>query len=227
MFKKILKEIKNTLFSETQLYSAKISSIQLLVFLKKQSLSFNFDWGNYYSNLEQNITKIKKGKAGLFKQDGVLSLNLQLLFLRNTIGEDCLQELIEILALTNNSGELAIIKSLEILVYLLKLEKINLSGSPIISVLIQYISAFCFHSDYNIRYFTVRALYQLLDTQYSTFVISQLSKMMDDDDFRVKLGVLNQANLIKKYDEKTFNYVVSKAKIDNNYLVRKGIKLYA
>ncbi len=51
--------------------------------------------------------------------------------------------------------------------------------------------------------------------------------MMDDDDFRVKLGVLNQANLIKKYDEKTFNYVVSKAKIDNNYLVRKGIKLYA
>ncbi len=227
MFKKILKEIDNTLFSGTQTYSAKISSIHLLVFLKKQSLSFNFDWVNYYSNLEQNIAKIKKGNAGLFEKDSTLTLNLHLLILRITFGKDCLQELIEILALTNNSSELAIMKSLEALVYLLKLEKINLSESPIISVLIQYISAFCFHGDYNIRYHTVRALYQLIDSQYSTFVVSQLSKMMEDDDFRVKLGVLNQADLLKKYDEKTFNYVVSKAKIDNNYLVRKGIKLYA
>jgi len=223
LFDNILKEIRNTLFSERQTSLTKISSIQLLLFLKQQSLSFDFNWSNYYSNLKQNITKIKKGYTGFHDAYSTLTLNLYLIILQITFREDCLQELIEILALTNNSSELEIIYSLEALVYLLKFNKNNLSESPIISVLIQYISAFCFHDDYNIRCHTVQALYQLIDSRYTNFVVDQLSKMMDDDDYRVKYCVLNQASLIKKYSETTFNYVIGKAKIDNYFLVRKGI----
>jgi len=51
--------------------------------------------------------------------------------------------------------------------------------------------------------------------------------MMDDDDYRVKWGVLSQAQKIKEYSEATFNYILSKAKIDKNYLVRKALINYA
>ncbi len=48
--------------------------------------------------------------------------------------------------------------------------------------------------------------------------------MMDDNDFRVKIAIVRQVHLIKKHSVETSNYIVTKAKIDNNYLVRKSVE---
>lgn len=220
----LLKEIANTLFSETQTYTEKINSIQLLLCLKRQDLSNSFDWNNYYFILKQNITNAEKGNSIFFKEDSDLLLKLSLIILRITFGEDCLQEILEILAFINNGSNREIIESLIALEDFLKVEKNNLAENPIISLVVQYISAFCFHEDDEIRSCTVGVLYQLIDSKYASFVVNRLVKMMDDNDFKVKWAIVNQASLIKQHSLTSFNYIVGKAKIDNNYLVRKVIE---
>ncbi|MCX6643737.1 MAG: hypothetical protein NT043_00810 [Candidatus Bathyarchaeota archaeon] len=135
-----------------------------------------------------------------------------------------MQELLEILAFINNGSNREIIGSLTALEDFLKSEKYKLVGNPIISVVVQYISAFCFHDNNDIRYYTVRVLHQLIDSQYAGFVVNRLAKMMDDNDFEVKWVIVNKASLIKQHSVTAFNYIVGKAMIDNHYLVRKGIE---
>jgi len=228
LFNDILNALEKTLLSKTQTYSAKNDAIRLLTFLKSWKFSPKYDWHEFYSNLHKNIETIEKGSSSYFFETSSLNiLNLHLVLLKILFGEDCLQELIETLAVINNGNVFEKIKSLEALLSFLKYEKSSFSDTPTVSILIQYVSNLCFHSDFNIRYETIQVLYELLDTQYSSFVISQLSKMMDDDDYRVKWGVLNQAQKIKKYSDTTFNYILSKAKIDKNYLVRKALEKHA
>jgi len=50
--------------------------------------------------------------------------------------------------------------------------------------------------------------------------------MMDDDDYKVRWAVLHQVSMIKKINELTYNYIIGKAKIDNNYLVRRVVESY-
>ena len=192
--------------------------------LKKEELSYSYDWNNYYSNLEQHFTEIEKGYSGFFLKDELLSLKLHLIFLRIIFDTDYMQDLLEVLAFINNSDEYEIISSLITLKDFLENEINNLEGDPIISVFVQYISAFCFNRNDDIRYRTVQALYQLIESQYADFVVNRLSKMMEDDDYRVRWAILHQATLIKKQSEQTYNYIIGKAKIDNNYLVRRVVE---
>jgi hypothetical protein len=220
----LLKELANTLFSETQTYAEKNSALQLLMFLKKQEFSQTYDWESYYSNIKQNIGNIEKGYSSLFESDGALVLRLNLITCRITFEDDCLPELLEILTILNNSDSREIISSLILLRKFLKLEKERILDNSIVSVFLQYISAFCFHNSGDVRFATVRALYHLIESPYSDFVVGRLTKMMDDDSFEVKWAIVEQAPLIRHKDILAFNYVVSKAQIDNNYLVRTAIR---
>jgi hypothetical protein len=223
----LLTEITNTLFSETQTYREKINAIQVLLFLKQQVLTFSYAWSDYYSNIKQNVVRLRLGHSSFFEQDSGLVLHLYTILLQLAFGEDSLQDVLEILALINNSSDRDIIESLVALDEFLKTEKGKLVDSSLISVLVQYTSAFCFREDDSIRYHTVHVLYRLIDSQYANFVVSRLAKMMDDNDFEVKWAIINQASLIKKHSIETFNYILGKAKIDNNYLVRRALNKYS
>ena len=192
--------------------------------LKRQELSYSYNWNNYYSKLEQYFSEIEKGHSGFFMKDEALSLRLHLIFIRINFNIDCLQELLEILALINSSEEYEIISSLIALKDFLRLEVNSLVGKPVMPILVQYISAFCFHESNDVRYHTVQALYLLMESQYADFVVNRLSKMMDDDDYRVRWAILDQVSLIRIHSEQTHNYIIGKARIDNNYLVRRVVK---
>lgn len=217
----LLNEIANTLFSETQTYSEKINSIQLLLFLKRQGTYRGHDWNNFYLNLLQNISKVEKGGPDFFEQNKSRLLGLNLLLLRMSFGENCFQEILEILAQINNSDDGEIINSLVYLHDFLKNKRSNFSKNPILSIVIQYVSNICLHENNVIRYNTVKVFYQLINTKYSNFAINRLVKMIDDNDFTVKWAIVNQVPLIKQLDVTSYNYILGKARIDNNYIVRK------
>lgn len=222
----LLGVIFKTLCLETQTHAEKIDSIELMLTLKRQKLPYIYNWNEYYSKIEQFFSKMEKGYSGFFLKDETLSLRLHLLFIRIAFNKDCLQELLEILALLNSSEEYEIISSLDSIRDFLSLEVGNLIGEPVMPVLLQYISAFCFHESHDVRYHTVQSLYLLIESQYTDFVINRLSKMMDDDDYRVRWAILNQVSTIKKINELTYNYIVGKAQIDNNYLVKRLVGNY-
>lgn len=220
----LLETILNTLRLETQTYAEKIDAIELMMTLKKQELPYSYNWDNYYSKLEQHFSEMEKGHSGFFIKDESLLLRMHLIFVKITFGVDCLQELLEILALINNSDEYEIISSLAALKEFLRLEVNNLIEKPVMPMLVQYISTCCFNESSDSRFHAVGALYLLIESQYADFVINRLSKMMDDDDYRVRWAILNQVSLIKKHNEQTYNYIIGKAKIDNNYLIRQMVE---
>ena len=217
-------EISNTLFSKMQTYSEKINAIHLLLLLKHTSGHENYNWIDYYASLKQNTDAIKIGDSGFFEQEGHLSLRFALAVLQVAFDDTSWQEIFEILALINNDSEREVIDSLITLYYFLKRAKHLLIENPFLPVIVQYASTFCFHESQEIRRQTVDVLYQLLNTQYASFAAGRLSKMMSDDDFGVKLTIIRQADLLKQKDLDAFNYILSKAAIDNHYLVRKVAK---
>ena len=223
----LLETILNTLRLETQTHGEKIDSLQLLITLKRHSSSYSYSWDNYYSKLQQHFSEMEKGHSGVFVKDETLSLRLHLIFIRLSFNIECLQEILEILALINNSEEYEIISSLVALNNYLNLEINSPVAKSMMPILVQYISAFCFHESYRVRYHTVQALYMLIKSQYADFVVNRLSKMMDDDDYRVRWAILNQAPMIKEINEITYSYIIGKAKIDNNYLTRRVVENYA
>lgn len=223
----LLETILSTLCLETQSHAEKIDAIELMLTLKSQELPFIYNWDNYYSKLEQHFFEIEKGYSGFFMKDESLSLRLHLIFIRLTFNVDCLQEILETLALTTNGEEYEIISSLVALKAFLSLEVNNLIGKPEMPILVQYISSFCFHESHDVRYHTVESLYLLLESQYAEFAINRLSKMMNDDNHEVRWAILHQASRIKEINELTYNYIIGKAKIDNNYLVRRVVGNYA
>ncbi len=221
---RLLDEIRNTLLSKTQTYSEKINAIHLLLLLKHTSGHENYNWVDYYASLKQNADAIKIGHSGFFEQESDLSLRFALAVLRVVFDDTSSQEMFEILALINNDSEREVIDSLITLYYFLKRAKHLLAKNPFLPVIVQYVSTFCFHESQEIRRQTVGVLYQLLNTQYAEFAAGRLSKMMSDDDFGVKLPIVRQADLLKQKDLDAFNYILSKAAIDNHYLVRKVAK---
>lgn len=222
---KLLEIILTTLRLETQTHSEKIDAIQLLMSLKKQEVTYDYNWEDYYSELKQYFEEIQKSRSrfGLFERDESLSLRLHIILLRYVFGENGLEELLETLSLFSNGEEYEIISSLITLKDFLNLETNKFDINSMQPILVQYMSSFCFHESHNVRYRTVQALYSLIESQYTNFVIDRLSKMMDDDDYNVRWAILHQASLIEKQNEQTYNYILQKAKIDNNYLVRRMV----
>lgn len=221
---RLLDEIRNTLLSKTQTYSEKINAIHLLLLLKHTSGYEDYNWIDYYDSLKRNVDTIKTGHSGFFEQESDLSLRFALTVLQFAFDDTSWQEMFEILALINNESEREVIDSLITLYYFLKRARHLLAENLFLPVIVQYVSTFCFHESLEIRRQTVRVLYQLLDTQYAGFAAGRLSKMMNDDDFGVKLHIVRQVDLLKQKDLDAFNYILSKANIDNHYLVRKVAK---
>ena len=217
----LLIAILDTLYLETQTHPEKIEAIQLLMNIKA---SHEHDWETYYSKLEKDFEEIENGYSGFFTKDERLSLRLNILLLRIMFSEDCAQELLEVLALINNSSEYDKISSLIAIRDFLLISDDNLTNSSITSILVQYTSTHCFSNSGRIRYETVLALYSLLNTEYISFIVGRLTKMMDDDNFNVRWAILDQSSLIEKLDKQAYSYILQKAKIDSNYLVRRMVE---
>jgi len=221
---RLLDEIRNTLLSKTQTYSEKINAIHLLLLLKHTSGHEDYNWIDYYASLKRNVDTIKTGHSGFFEQESDLSLRFAMAVLQFAFNDTSWQEMFEILALINNESEREVIDSLITLYYFLKRARHLLAEDPFLPVIVQYVSTFCFHESQEIRRQTVGVLYQLLNTQYADFAAGRLSKMMNDDDFGVKLPIVRQVDLLKQKDFDAYNYILSKANIDNHYLVRRVAK---
>jgi hypothetical protein len=137
MINDLLETIFNTLCLETQTYAEKIDSIELMMALKRQPLSYTYNWDNYYSKLEQHFSEMEKGHSGFFMKDETLSLKLHLIFIKIIFNIDCLPELLEILALINSGEEYEVISSLVALKDFLSFEASSLIGEPVMPILVQ------------------------------------------------------------------------------------------
>ena len=218
---KILGIVAKTLQSTIQLINCKVQSIELLFQLFELSSSFDFDYKQVIKNLISREQEILKGKNFIFQNDDLI-LKLVFTFIKYWGQENPIQNLIEILSQLNSSEERYQIYSLQVIERFLDMSLKVIKETNSLSAIVQYTSQFCFHSNYRLRYDATRIMFHLLNTEYSDFAMNRISRMIDDEDYRVKWLVLDNVKRVTL--PKTYNYIISKALNDNNYLVRSKAK---
>ncbi len=217
---KIGEAITSTLFSSTQTYSEKIKAIQLLQLILKRKHEDSLFWSEIYEKCIINEPRIFEGADSFLERDTLILLKLQVELLKTLNHVDCFQELVELLSLISNGTNFEIMKSLLLIEDAFNGTHGRNLDISILSTLIQFTSAFCFYEDQDIRFNAVNVLYVLLDSPFSGLIINRLLKMMDDESFEVRYSVLKQAPRIKMFNTRDFEFIISKAKVDNHFLIQ-------
>ena len=91
------------------------------------------------------------------------------------------------------------------------------------AVIIQQAIRWCGNQDQTVRWLAVRILFNLLSNPDNTNVIvNQLIKLMDSDNLYIKKKILDSAHLLKQLNPDSFSYIIKKASVDKNYIVRQA-----
>ncbi len=149
------------------------------------------------------------------------NLRFSALLLYNCLGEDITVELLNILAdigddtLSNRKASAAFLNYLEA-------NNSPVSDIQLEHIILQQAIEWCVESDLDIRWNAVQILFLLLQNiENKNVVCNQLVKLMDTDNFYIKNKILRNIYLLKDVDFETYKYIIKKASVDTNYVVRK------
>jgi len=181
-------------------------------------------WGSYQFALKlfKDQDKIFSTKGINFLSDGSLSI-LKLYALLYKVLNSCDKEL-EVISTFTQFSNIEKIEGYQfircIFNFVSYYNKINRIDIPYIPYILQIILNKSYDEYYRTRCYAVNCLGILCKSPFKNIAIFRLSEMMEDLDYRVRLRVLNQINVIKEIDEQFYNHILQKAKVDNNYLIR-------
>lgn len=100
-------------------------------------------------------------------------------------------------------------------------EKIDYKKFPdeIVAALFQLCVSLQRQKERDIKYLSTKCLISLVNSKYQQIVLKQLSNCMDGENPEMKIAIVCQVKLLK-CDSSIKNYILQKATIDNNYIVR-------
>ncbi|AKL96128.1 hypothetical protein CACET_c26830 [Clostridium aceticum] len=211
-----------TLLRKNQTIEVKIDAIELLVYLLKSQSSVQERNKNKIIELLSSKPQVEKAQA-IITNLNETNLKFSALLLYNCLGEDITVGLLNTLVdigddtLSNRKASVAFLNYLEA----------NNSPVPDIQlehIILQQAIEWCVESDLNIRWNAVQILFLLLrNIENKNVVCNQLVKLMDKDNVYIKNKILRNIHLLKDIDFETFKYIVQKASVDTNYVVRKVV----
>ncbi|MDD3336335.1 MAG: hypothetical protein PHI98_12600 [Eubacteriales bacterium] len=212
-----------TLLKETQTIEAKMNAIELLVYLVESRPMIR-------ESNKQQIAKLLAKKSQIETAHAVMTnlsetnLRFSALLLYHCLGEDSAVELMNALvdigddALSNRKASYAFLNYLEA------------SSTPMVDELLEHIILqraieWCAASNLHIRWNAIQILFLLLrDSKNKSVICNQLVKRMDTDNLYIKNTILRNAYHLKTVDPETLKYIMEKASVDTNYVVRKVVK---
>lgn len=148
------------------------------------------------------------------------NLKFYALLLYSSLGKDVNTDLIEILA-DIGDDELSQIKASQLLLSYLEASSQEICPK-LESIILQQSIIWSNSSNVDVRWNTVKILFQLLrNLENQSLICNQLVKMMDSDNVYIKTSILRLAYYLKEIDNPTYNYILQKATLDTNYVVRK------
>lgn len=209
-----------TLLKENQTTEAKMDAIELLVYLLKSQSGLQERNKNKIIELLSDKQKVENAQA-IMTNLSETSLKFSALLLYNCLGEDITVELLNTLAdigsdtLSNRKASAAFLNCLEA-------NNLPMSDTQLEYIILQRAIGWSVESDLNIRWNAVQILFLLLkNIENKNVVCNQLVKLMDTDNFYIKNKILRNIYLLRDIDFETFKYIIRKASVDTNYVVRK------
>jgi hypothetical protein len=92
----------------------------------------------------------------------------------------------------------------------------------LVNILLQYSLRWCREDNVDIRWNAINSLLILArDDRCSKVACNQLVKMLDIDNVYIKNRILWHAEDIKDIDRPTYDYILQKASLDTNFMVRR------
>lgn len=212
----------DTLLREKQTIDAKMDAIDLMIFLLK-SFSDILDRNSEIKlGILSNKAVVETGTI-LITNLREIDLKLYALLLYSCLGEDINTDLIEVLAYIGDN-ELSHIKASHAFLDYLSVgsETVN---PKLESTILQNAIKWCNSSNLTVRWYAVRILFELLrNPQNKNIVCNQLVRLMDTDNAHIKNSILRNVYRLKEIDLATYDYIIQKATLDTNFVVRKVVE---
>lgn len=211
----------NTLLAEKQTIGEKCEAIELLIFLCKRYPDIVIRNNFMIQNLKSNRDIVEAGYSDMFSKLSESTLRFSLLLLYNCFGDEVWLSMIERLHYFDEDIP-ALVQANRVIMNFLEANEQSKLTNEIEAVLLQVSLKWCNSKNFNVRYYAIRILFQLLRNQDNSRIIcNQLVKSIDNDNVYIKNLILRQVYRIKSIDPATYNYILQKASLDTNYVVRK------
>jgi len=215
----IIEVAKETLHTSTQEASAKISAVELLLYIcNLRGVELFGKYGATFHNDKEEIEKAFFDSS--FSKDSAFVLSFYLLMLDIRFGNSCTDDLLSAFSIPNIPDYTHIKMSKALCTFSFKNEWSNIEDALLYSIL-QFVLMGCNHNDSDVRLHSIDALFEFLRTKHSQLVSEQLSRIMDNCDSDLALKIVHKIYQADNVDEQLKEFVIQKGKVSNDYRVRK------
>lgn len=219
---KIINSVLETLSFEKQLIGEKIAGLELLIYLY---FEYGDDdvWKGVIEQLVNNKELFLKGYSmGIGAKDDTPTISF--------VYELCLkimevhQELnwLDYIMSFSQADNYYILRTLKIIEKVLVKGKDKIEDDYFIKTMMYFSIMMSKHKERDIKFYAVKCLIALSNYEKcNEAIIIQLSKIMDSSIADIKITIVSRINKIHNISQEYRDYILQKAKVDNNYLVRK------
>jgi len=199
-----------------------MDAIDLMIFLIKSFSGILDRDSEIVLGVLSNKAVVETGTA-LITNLREVDLKLYALLLYSCLGEDINTDIIEVLAHIGDN-ELSQIKASQAFLHYLSMSSETVNPK-LESTIIQNAVKWCNSSNLTVRWYAVRILFELLrNSNNKNIVCNQLVRLMDTDNVYIKNFILRRVYRLKDIDVDTYDYIIQKATLDTNFVVRKVVE---
>ena len=213
--------ITETLSNERQTVTAKIASLQLLSYLYLHYPDYQ-EWGRIEQDLINNKENYIQGhEMGVLEKNSthILLFVYELLagFLDKQYEELATSKLFS----TSQDDGFSAIMYLKTIHCCLDLGVKRKLEPTLLSALCYYCISMTNHKERDVRFNAVKGLICLTHfPEICNLALKQLSKTMDSGSYEIKTAIVARVSKMNDSDDEYIEYILKKAKVDNNFLVR-------
>ena len=219
---KIMSILIETLEQKNQTIIAKNSAIKLIIYLKAKFKDKRI-WEKYKQIFIKNNEKYICGNEDVFlEKESILlmNFNMKLLYAAFLIKVDNIE--IDLITTAMKLNDFEKIKALEYINYFLEENNYPKENNKLIEAILQYACIMCNEDEFDIRFWATKCLIQLTYSPYKKIALQQLTNIMNYGSSELKITILSRLKQISfENDSEFINFAIDKAKVDNNFIIRK------
>lgn len=214
MFKNAYKSI----ISKNREIDEKIGALRLMSYLIEADKNIKERNMTVVNSIIDNKKSTESANT-TFSNHSIINLQLSALFLYKNCDENIIIDLMGILA---DIGDDTISNRSASKDFLNYLRSCNSIDPQIEQIIIQKSFDWTRSNDNKTIINTIKILLELMKfSEYKQIISSQFVNLIDSSDINIKSYIISISEEIKKYDQSAYDYIITKAKADTNYVIRK------
>lgn len=218
---KIIRVSLDTLERPTQTISAKLSAVENLMLLCNLYPN-NFNLVDLQKILVEKFTIFANGREdGFFNKSSNNNLNFAYQLLLMVLGQGGEDNILEYLLTLDRDNKYDIIDALRSIYNLLANSDINSFSESFLYGCTNYAIVMTSDTEIDVKFYAVKCLIEM--TKYERLqkiILQRLSKIMDSGSYKIKIAIVSRIGKIQSVNKEYIDYILKKALVDNNFLVR-------